>query len=138
MISRRDFIRLLGGAAIAWPLATRAQPPARTPRIGIIDDAPVWDHFRRALREQGYIEGQNIVFEYRVADGKPERLAAAATDRLPVDVIAAYGTPATRAAKLATTTIPIVMISVGDPVRTGLVTSFSRPGGNANPCRCRV
>src|SRR5260370_35747044 len=93
---RRAFIALLADTAVSWPLATRAQPPARTPRIGILDDAPIWDHFRRALREQGYIEGQNIVFEYRVANGKPERLAVAATElaRWPVDVIAAYGLPA--------------------------------------------
>jgi ABC-type uncharacterized transport system substrate-binding protein len=133
VIGRRKFITLLGGTAAAmWPLMARAQQAARTPHIGIIDDSPIWDHFRRGLREHGYIDGQNITIEYRTADGNPQRLAAAAADlaRLPVDVIATYGTPATRAAKIATTIIPIVMISVGDPVRTGLVTSFARPGGN--------
>jgi putative tryptophan/tyrosine transport system substrate-binding protein len=131
-LRRREFMTLLGGAAAAWPAAAGAQQSARIPRIGIIDDAPIWDHFRRALLERGYIEGKNIAFEYRAADGKPERLAVAAAElaRTPVDAIATYGTPATRAAKLATTTIPIVMISVGDPVRTGLVASFSRPGEN--------
>lgn len=131
-MKRREFIAGLGGTAAIWPLVASAQQAAKVPRIGIIDNAPIWEHFRQGLRESGYIEGRNIAFEYRIAGGNTERLAAAAADlaRLPVDVIATYGTPATRAAKLATTTIPIVMISVGDPVRTGLVTSFARPGGN--------
>ncbi len=128
---RRDFISLLGGVAAAWPLAARAQQP-KSPRIGIIDSTPMWDPFRRALRELGYVEGQNIAIEYRTAEGQPERLAAAATElaRLPVDVIAVFGTPASRAAVQATKTIPIVMISVGDPIRAGLVPSLARPGGN--------
>jgi putative ABC transport system substrate-binding protein len=127
---RRDFITLLGGA-VAWPLAARAQKP-KIPRIGIIDDAPIWDHFRTGLRELGYIEGRNIALEYRSAEGRPEHLAAAASELagLPVDIIATYGTPASQAAKLATATIPIVMVSIGDPVRAGLVASFARPGGN--------
>ena len=84
------------------------------------------------MREAGYVEGQTIAFEYRRADGDPGRLSAAAADlvRLPVDVIATYGTPASRAAKAATSTIPIVMILVGDPVRAGLVQSLAHPGGN--------
>src|SRR5262249_43516884 len=112
--------------------AARAQKRSSRPRIGIIDDAPMWDDFRRALHDLGYVEGQNISFEYRVAQGEPVRLADAAADlvRLPVDVIAAFGTPASLAAKAATTTIPIVAISIGDPVRTGLVASLARPGGN--------
>jgi ABC-type uncharacterized transport system substrate-binding protein len=131
MRRRREFITLLGGAA-AWPLVARAQQRARIPRIGIIDNAPIWDHFRDSLREQGYIEGRSIAFEYRATDGSAKSLAAAAAElaRLPVDAIATYGTPATRAAKVTTTKIPIVMISVGDPVRTGLVASLARPGGN--------
>ena len=134
-MKRREFIALLGGAAApAFPLAARARNSGRTkiPRIGIIDDGPIWEPFRQALREAGYVEGQTIAFEYRRADGNPERLAAAAAElaRLPVDVIATYGTPASRAAKAATSTIPIVMISVGDPVRAGLVQSLARPGGN--------
>ena len=129
---RREFITLLGGAAVAWPLAARAQQPAKVPRIGIIDDAPIWDHFRQGLRDLGYIEGQNIAFEYRSAEGMPDRLAAVATEltRVPVDVILTYGTPSTAAAKQATTTIPIVMIGIGDPVRAGFVASLARPGGN--------
>src|SRR6516164_1817259 len=92
----------------------------------------MWDAFRQGLRALGYLEGQNIAFEYRRADGAPERLAEAATDlaRRPVDVIATYGTAPSIAAKAATTTIPIVMIGVGDVVRTGLVQGLAHPGGN--------
>jgi len=131
MIRRREFIALLGGAA-ASPLAAYAQQPAHIPRIGIIDDAPMWHSFRQALREFGYVEGQSINYEYRYSEGVPDRLAAAVGElvRRPVDLIAAYGTPPIEAAKVATTTIPIVMIGVGDPVRVGLVASLARPGGN--------
>src|SRR6516225_1249080 len=127
---RREFITLLGGAA-AWPLAARAQQGDRLPRIGIIDDGPMWDHFRHRLRELGYIEGQTVTIDYRSAEEKPDRLAAVASElaRLPVDVIVAFGTAAAHAAKEATTTIPIVMM-VGEPVRSGLVANFARPGGN--------
>jgi putative tryptophan/tyrosine transport system substrate-binding protein len=131
-MKRRAFITLLGAAA-AWPLAARAQRrPSKIPRIGIIDDAPIWDHFRQGLRELGYIEGQSVAFEYRSAEGKSDRLAAAASElaHLPVDVIAASGTAAAAAAKQATTTIPIVMLAIGDPVRSGLVASLARPGEN--------
>jgi putative tryptophan/tyrosine transport system substrate-binding protein len=130
-VNRREFITLIGGAA-AWPLAARAQQPARVPRIGIVDDAPMWHSFRPALREFGYVEGQSINYEYRYSEGVPDRLAAVVGElvRRPVDLIAAYGTPPTEAAKTATTTIPIVMIGVGDPVRVGLVASLARPGGN--------
>jgi ABC-type uncharacterized transport system substrate-binding protein len=129
---RREFITLLGGAAAVWPVAAYAQQPARVPRIGIIDDAPMWHSFRQALREFGYVEGQSINYEYRYSEGVPDRLAAAVGElvRRPVDLIAAYGTPPIEAAKAATTTIPIVMIGVGDPVRVGLVASLARPGGN--------
>src|SRR5262245_47344404 len=131
-MKRRTFITLLGGAAVAWPLAARAQQPGKIPRIGIIDDSPRWNAFRHGLRDLGYLEGQNIAFDYAYADGVPERLAeaAAALVRQPVDVIATFGTPASLAAKQATNTIPIVMISIGDPVRAGLVPSLARPGGN--------
>jgi putative ABC transport system substrate-binding protein len=131
-MQRREFIMLLGGAASAWPVAGRAQKSAKV-RIGIIDDdAPTWDYFRQGLRDLGYIDGQNIAFEYRSAEGQPDRLATAASDlaRLPVDIIIASGSAATLAAQQATTTIPIVMISVGDPVRAGFVASLARPGGN--------
>jgi putative tryptophan/tyrosine transport system substrate-binding protein len=129
---RREFITLLGGAAVVWPVATRAQQQTRIPRIGIIDDSPRWNAFRHQLRDLGYLEGQNIAFDYAYGDGVPERLAEAAAQIVhrPVDVIATFGTAASFAAKQATTTIPIVMISVGDPVRAGLVTSLAHPGGN--------
>jgi ABC-type uncharacterized transport system substrate-binding protein len=133
---RREFIALLGGAAttsLAWPRVTRAQQRGKKiPRIGIIDDAPIWNHFREALRQGGFIDGQTIAYEYRAAGGRPEQLATAAAELagLPVDLIATFGTPASRAAKAATSTIPIVAISVGDPIRAGLVQSFARPGGN--------
>jgi ABC-type uncharacterized transport system substrate-binding protein len=130
-VKRREFITLLGGAA-AWPLAALAEQAARVPRIGIVDDAPMWHSFRQALREFGYVEGQSINYEYRYSESIPERLAAVMGElvRRPVDLIAAYGTPPIEAAKAATTTIPIVMIGVGDPVRVGLVASLARPGGN--------
>src|SRR5215472_11991819 len=105
-IGRRKFLATLGGAA-AWPLAARAQQPGKIPRIGIIDDSPRWNAFRHGLRDLGYLEGQNIAFDYAYADGVPERLAeaAAALVRRPVDVIAIFGTPASLAAKQATITI---------------------------------
>jgi putative ABC transport system substrate-binding protein len=130
-MKRREFITLVGVVA-AWAFDARAQQPARVPRIGIVDDAPMWHSFRQALREFGYVEGQNINYEYRYSEGVPDRLAAVVGElvRRPVDLIAAYGTPPIEAAKAATTTIPIVMIGVGDPVRVGLVASLARPGGN--------
>jgi putative tryptophan/tyrosine transport system substrate-binding protein len=131
-LKRREFITLLGSAT-AWPVAAPAQQSvSKIPRIGIIDPAAIWDPFRQGLRDLGYIEGRNIAIEYRSAEGNPDRLATAATElaRLPVDVIVTFGSEATQAAKQATTTIPIVMIGIGDPIRTGLVTSLAHPGGN--------
>ena len=129
---RRDFMALLGSAAATWPLAAHAQQPAKMPRIGILDDAPMWQAFRQGLRELGYVEGQNIAYEYRYGEGTPDRLATAAAElvRRPVDLIATYGTPATQAAKEATATIPIVMMATTYPVERGIVTTVSRPGGN--------
>ena len=126
---RRDFISLLGGAMLARPLSARAQ---KIPHIGIIDNSPIWNVFRQSLRDLGYLEGENIAFEYRYAGGLPERLAwiSAELVRRPVDLIATFGTPPTQAAKAATSTIPIVMIAIGDPVGAGLVSSLARPGGN--------
>jgi len=131
-MKRRTFIALLGGAATAWPVAARAQQAGKIPRIGIIDDSPIWNAFRHGLRDLGYLEGQNIVFDYRYAGGLPDRLAWVAVELIhrPVDLIATFGTPPTLAAKQATTTIPIVMMGVGDPVGSGLVSSLARPGGN--------
>jgi ABC-type uncharacterized transport system substrate-binding protein len=129
---RRELITLLAGAAVAWPIAARTQQLAKIPRIGIIDDSPIWNAFRHGLRDLGYLEGQNIAFDYRYAGGLPDRLAWVAVElvRRPVDLIATFGTPPTLAAKQATTTIPIVMMGVGDPVGAGLVSSLARPGGN--------
>jgi putative tryptophan/tyrosine transport system substrate-binding protein len=131
-MKRRTFIAGLGSAA-AWPLAARAQLPlVRMPRIGIIDDEPLWDNFRQGLRDLGYVENQNIAIEYRPAESKVDRLAQAARElvSLPVDVIVVGGSPAARAAQQATSTIPIVMISIGDPVRAGFAASLARPGRN--------
>ena len=131
-MKRRKFITLLGGAAaVTWPLTARAQQSvSKMPRIGIIDPAAQWDPFQQGLRELGYIESRNIAIEYRSADA--ERLVAAATElaQLPVDVIVTVGSPATPAAKQATTAIPIVMVGIGDPVRAGFVASLAHPGGN--------
>ena len=133
-IARRKFLATLGGAAAAWPLAARAQQQlSKIPRIGIIDPGAIGgDHFRQALRDLGYLEGRNIVIEYRSTEETPDRLAATATElaQLPVDVIVTAGSPATQAAKQATTTIPIVMVAIGDPVRAGFVASLAHPGGN--------
>jgi putative ABC transport system substrate-binding protein len=131
-MKRREFIALLGGATIARPRAAAAQPPGGIPSIGIIDDSEFWNHFRRGLQAYGYIEGRNITLELRKGGDRPEGLAAAAAELagIPVDVIATWGTPASRAAQQATSTIPIVAIAVGDPVHAGLVASLARPGGN--------
>ena len=134
-MTRREFIALVGGAGLLLAVKVRrarAQQSAKIPRIGIIDDSPKWNAFRHGLRDLGYLEGGNIAFDYAYGDGVPERLAeaAAALVRRPVDVIATYATPASLAAKQATNAIPIVMISIGDPVRAGLVPSLARPRGN--------
>ena len=130
---RRAFIALVGGAAAGWPLTARAQRnPAKIARVGIIDNSPLWEAFRRQLRELNYVEGKNIAFEYRRADGVPERLDAAARElaQIPVSVIAVYATPAAQAAQRATNSIPIVALAIGDPIGAGLVTNFARPGDN--------
>src|SRR5262245_21399903 len=128
---RRQFISLLGGVTV-WPIGARAQQGAKIPRIGIVDDASRWQSFRQALRELGYVEGQTVNYEYRYSEGAPDRLATVVGEliRRPVDLIATFGTPPTQAAQAATTTIPIVMIGIGDAVRAGLVASLARPGGN--------
>jgi putative tryptophan/tyrosine transport system substrate-binding protein len=133
---RREFIALLGGAATTWPLAAHAQQPvSKIPRIGIIDPALMWDHFRhfrQGLRDVGYVEGRDIAIEYRSAEVQPSQLMAAATElaQLPVDVIVTFSSQTTEAAKQATTTIPIVMAGIGDPIGAGFVASLAHPGGN--------
>jgi len=132
---RREFITLLGGAAATWPLAARAQQ-SKMARIGALyigtaDAESFKKELREGLRELGYVEGQNIAFEFRSAEGKLDRLPELAAElvRLKVDVIVTLYVPPTLAAKQATREIPIVTI-VGDPVETGIVASLARPGGN--------
>jgi putative ABC transport system substrate-binding protein len=136
-VRRRDFITLLGGAA-AWPLAARAQQPAKIVRIGFLGAttaaayATQLDGFRLGLRDLGYIEGKNIVIEFRWAEGKYERLQKFARDLIEhkVDVVVTHGTPGTLALQRVTKTVPIVMATSGDAVIMGLVETLARPGGN--------
>jgi putative ABC transport system substrate-binding protein len=134
-MKRRQFITLVGGAAAAWSLAARAQQARKIHTIGYLSPgvpASASVSFTNALRELGWIEGQNIAIERRYADNRPERLTELATDlvRLNVDVIVAIGTTGPLAAKDATSTIPIVMTAAGDPLGSGLVASLAQPGGN--------
>ncbi|MBI3758795.1 MAG: ABC transporter substrate-binding protein, partial [Deltaproteobacteria bacterium] len=131
----------VGGAAVAWPFAAHAQQAGKVWRIGYLgntspetnpDVAHIWAAFQRALRELGYVEGRNLVFEWRYVEGRPERFPAFAAElvRLNVDVIVVLANPGARAAKEATATIPIVALLITDPVTVGLVESLARPGGN--------
>jgi putative ABC transport system substrate-binding protein len=135
-IRRREFITLIGGAVAAWPAAAGAQQRERMARIGVLwPGAPPdkWDEaFRQGLRAHGYVEGRNILLEYRWAEGKQERLPILAQElaRLPLDVIVTTSAPAILAVKEATTSIPIVFAGTSDPVRTGFAASLARPGGN--------
>jgi putative ABC transport system substrate-binding protein len=135
---RREFITLLGGAAVVWPLAARAQKSEKIAQIGYLSTAnprsmPSFQAFEQRLRELGYVEGQNIVIEYRNAEGEVDRLPDLAADlvRLDVNVIVTATDPATRAAKGATTTIPILMMAINyDPIALGYIDSIARPGAN--------
>ena len=134
---RRELIFLLGGAAVTWPVPSGAQQKTM-PVIGVLGTAslgqfaPFMVAFRQGLREAGDVEGQNLAIEYRGAEGRYDRLPALAADLVgrKVDVIFATSYPAALAAKNATSTIPIVFYSGGDPVAGGLITSLARPGGN--------
>jgi len=137
-MDRRAFIAIVGGTIVTAPHIGQAQPTAKVPRIGYL----AWSHpppsdpwrepFRERLRELGYVEKENILLEYRWAEERSDRAAdfAAELVRLEVDVIVAWVGTAVRAAQDATRTIPIVMGAVADPVRSGLIASLARPGGN--------
>ena len=139
-MNRREFSALLGGAAAAWPFLARAQGTGNLRRIGmllpntpaIVARNPRIQAFLQGLRELGWIDGQNLAIEWRFAEGQLQRLAALARElaNIQVDVIIAPSAPAAKAAKEATSTVPIVILDPGDPVRTGLVRSLARPGGN--------
>ena len=135
-MKRREFITLLGGAAVVWPLAAGAQQAGKVYRMaffsaGELIQPKTRSIFVNGLRELGWIEGKNILFEGRFAKNRLERLPGLAAElvSLDVNVIVAFGTLAPLAAKRATTTIPIVMANAGDPLGTGLVASLARPGG---------
>jgi putative ABC transport system substrate-binding protein len=133
---RREFISLVGGATLMWPLVARGQ--SKIPRVGFMSnstealEANLVGSFRDGLRELGYEEGRNIAVEYRWADGNYDRFPALVAELIAakVDVIVTAGTPAAMAVKRATTTVPLVMVAVGDPIGTGLVKNLARPEGN--------
>jgi putative ABC transport system substrate-binding protein len=135
-MDRRTFIGGVAGALLAAPLAARAQQAGKVYRIGILEPVPAsrnvanLDALRKGLRDLGYLEGRNLIIEYRSADGRAERFPDLASElvRLKVDLILTRGTPAARAAKNATGTIPVIMATMGDP--RAIVASFARPGGN--------
>lgn len=131
---RRDFIKVIAGSAAAWPLAARAQQPLKTAHIGYLAfyHPSADDSFFQGLRNFGWIEGQNILIERRFADGNANQLKDSAAElvRLKVDVIVAAASVATKAAKDATTSIPIVFVNTGDPVGQGFVQSLAHPAGN--------
>ena len=137
-MDRRTFLGAFASGLLAAPLAARAQQPGKVYRIGMLErtspatNAANFEAFRRGLRELGYVEGKNLVIEYRSADGRDERFAGLATElvRLNVDLILTRGTLAALAAKHATGTIPVVITGLADPVGQGIVASLARPGGN--------
>ena len=136
-MTKKTILLALCSLLLAPCSTVEAQQPTKVPRIGFLGTSPSAiaariEAFRQGLREVGYVEGKNIVIEWRYAEGKPERMSELAAElvRLKVDIIITGGAPATRAAKEATSTIPIVMTQAGDPVASGFVASLARPGGN--------
>jgi putative tryptophan/tyrosine transport system substrate-binding protein len=138
-LGRREFITLIGGAAATWPLAARAQPTKKMPKVGVLwhagsaeEEAIYLGALKQGFNDLGYIDGKTIALEHRFPNEQPERFASLAAElaALPVDVLVAVTLPAALAAQRATTTIPIVFILVPEPVRSKLVNSFARPGGN--------
>jgi putative ABC transport system substrate-binding protein len=135
-MDRRTFIGGVAGGLVATPLAARAQQGGRIYRIGLLETIPATqnaanlDSLRKGLRDLGYVEGRNLIIEYRSAEGRAERFPDLASElvRLKVDLIVTRGTPAAIAAKNATATIPLLMATMGDP--RAIVTSFANPGGN--------
>src|SRR3954451_6257343 len=131
----REFITLLGGAAVVWPVAARTEQRARMPQIGLIQPGSRlpgnYRAFRDGLRDLGYVEGQNIALDMRIAENSSDlpKLVEEVVGR-PADIIVTVSARVTLAARAATSTIPIVMLGAGDPVGTGLVASLARPGGN--------
>src|SRR6478736_6867172 len=138
MSNRREFISLLGGAAAAWPLAARAQQRVTSPRrigvllVGLSSESKEAKQFRLGLRDAGYTEGRDVIIEWRSANGDYDRVPELVAELVQgkVDIIVADSTVAAQSLKRATTTIPIVMAMVSDPVGFGLVTNLARPGGN--------
>ena len=134
MIDRRTFIGTLAGGILAAPFTTFAQQPTKLPRIGVLgnEDTPPWERFRQGMRDLGYVDNRNVTMEWRWSGGKTDRLPALAIElvQAKVDVIVVSSTQATRAAKQATSTIPIVMAVSAYPDKLGLVESLARPGGN--------
>jgi putative tryptophan/tyrosine transport system substrate-binding protein len=137
-MQRREFITFVGGTAVAWPIGAPAQQTGKVWRVGMLEttsatlNAVNVDAFRRGLRQLGYVEGQNLIIEYRSGEGRIDRFPELAAEmvRLKVDIIVTRGTPAALAAKNATATIPIVMAAIGEPLGTGMVASLAQPGGN--------
>src|SRR5262245_43211459 len=137
-MDRRAFIAVVGRCILAAPLAAEAQQTAKVPRIGVLwpttpsASSPFSEAFKQGLREQGYVEGQNVILEHRYGEGRGERMAEIAAElvRMKVDVIVTATDPAIAAVKRQTQSIPIVMVGLSDPVGTGFVSSLARPGGN--------
>jgi putative tryptophan/tyrosine transport system substrate-binding protein len=133
-MKRREFIAVLGGAAAIWPLSARAQQPQVPRHIGLMANLPLppIQKFRQRLQELGYVEGKNLIIEYRFGEGRDDRFPSFAAElvAMPVEVIVVWGNPAAFAAKRATTTIPILIGAAGDVVNTGLISNIAHPEGN--------